>query len=167
MCASQTQQVNIISLQDTSLNIRMTATANSEQGLPQVPLHAPLSAKYKDTFAYPTIKDRCPVILCKVIDHLHRQRNIMTRELGQEANEGLYKVVEELSKLRYEMQTDKPITEITDNHDNAQIWNSYLQKHKKLEESPSWYSSAWLWVECYMYRRVQQSLNLTQVEKLR
>ena len=132
-----------------------------------MPLHAPLSAKYKDTFAYPTIKDRCPVILCKVIDHLHRQRNIMTRELGQEANEGLYKVVEELSKLRYEMQTDKPITEITDNYDNAQIWNSYLQKHKKLEERPSWYSSAWLWVECYMYRRVQQSLNLTQVEKLR
>ena len=72
----------------------MTATANSKQGLPEVPLHAPLSAKYKDTFAYPTIKDRCPVILCKVIDHLHRQRNNMTRELGGEASEGLYKVVE-------------------------------------------------------------------------
>ena len=170
-------------MKQSGLDKRMTATANSKQGLPQVPLHAPLSAKYKDTFAYPTIKDRCPVILCKVIDHLHRQRNNMTRELGQEASEGLYKVVEvsettensllylisfqELSKLRYEMQTDKPIIEITDNTGNAQVWNDYLQKHKKLEERPSWYSSAWLWVECYMYRRVQQSLNLTQVEKLR
>ena len=78
----------------------MTAAANSEQGLPQVPLHAPLSAKYKDTFAYPTIKDRCPVILCKAIDHLHRERNVIGRELGEESREGVKKVVEELSKLR-------------------------------------------------------------------
>ena len=40
--------------------------ATSHRGLKEVPLHGKLSAQYKDTFAYPTIKDRCPVILCKV-----------------------------------------------------------------------------------------------------
>ena len=40
--------------------------ASSKRGLASVPLHGKLSAKYKDTFAYPTIKDRCPIILCKV-----------------------------------------------------------------------------------------------------
>jgi hypothetical protein len=42
------------------------SSATSERGLLEVPLRAPLSAQYKTTFAYPTIKDRCPVILCKV-----------------------------------------------------------------------------------------------------
>ena len=77
-------------------------------------MHAPLSAKYRDTFAFPTIKDRCPVILCKVIDHLHRERNNIGRELGPEAMERLYKGVEELSKLRYEMQTNMPIIDLVD-----------------------------------------------------
>ena len=142
-------------------------TATSTRGLPGVPLHAPLSAKYKDTFAYPTIKDRCPVILCKVIDHLHRERNNIGRDLGQEAMEGLYKVVEELSKLRYEMQTDKPIVDIVDDTGNALVWNDYLKKQKNSENNPTWYRSAWLWVECYMYRRISQALNLTGVKQLR
>ena len=141
--------------------------STSQQGLLCVPLHAPLSAKYKETFAYPTIKDRCPVILCKIIDHLHRQRINLGRELGPEAAEGLYKVVEELSKLRYEMQTDKPIVPIEDSVGNAAVWNKYLQARQTEEEKPSWFSSAWLWVECYMYRRVLQSLNLTGIQKLR
>jgi len=142
-------------------------TATSTRGLPGVPLRAPLSAKYKDTFAYPTIKDRCPVILCKVIDHLHRERNNIGRDLGQEAMEGLYKVVEELSKLRYEMQTDKPIVDIVDDTGNALVWNDYLKKQKNSENNPTWYRSAWLWVECYMYRRISQALNLTGVKQLR
>ena len=141
--------------------------STSHKGLESVPLHAPLSAKYKETFAYPTIKDRCPVILCKIIDHLHRQRLNIGRDLGAEAADGLYKVVEELSKLRYEMQTDKPIVALEDDTGNAGVWNSYLQTQAEREERPSWFSSAWLWVECYMYRRVLQSLNLTGVHQLR
>jgi len=131
-----------------------------------VPLHAPLSAKYKDTFAFPTIKDRCPVILCKVIDHLHRERNNIGRELGPEAMEGLYKVVEELSKLRYEMQTNKPIVDLVDGVGNASAWNTYLKEQKKTESNPAWFSSAWMWVECYMYRRIAQAINLTGVSQL-
>jgi len=141
--------------------------ATSTGGLPNVPLHAPLSAKYKDTFAYPTIKDRCPVILCKVIDHLHRERNNIGRELGAEAMEGLYKVVEELSKLRYEMQTNKPIVALVDSVGNAAIWNKYLEQQKEEENNPAWFSSAWLWVECYMYRRITQAINLTGVAQLK
>ena len=141
--------------------------STSHKGLVSVPLHAPLSAKYKETFAYPTIKDRCPVILCKIIDYLHRQRINIGRELGPGAADGLYKVVEELSKLRYEMQTDKPIAPIEDQEGNASVWNSYLQQRKTEEERPSWFSSAWMWVECYMYRRVLQSLTLSGVSSLR
>ena len=49
-----------------------------------------------------------------MIDHLHIERNNIGRELGPEAMERLYKVVEELSKLRYEMQTNMPIIDLVD-----------------------------------------------------
>jgi hypothetical protein len=49
-----------------------------------------------------------------MIDHLHKERNNIGRELGPEAMERLYKVVEELSKLRYEMQTNMPIIDLVD-----------------------------------------------------
>ena len=147
--------------------ILASMAATSTGGLPGVPLHAPLSAKYKDTFAYPTIKDRCPVILCKVIDHLHRERNNIGRDMGAEAMDGVSKVVEELSKLRYEMQTSKPIVDIVDGIGNCNVWNDYLKEQKVHEKNPSWFSSAWLWVECYMYRRITQALNMTGVEQLK
>ena len=60
----------------------------STGGLPSVPLHAPCLLSTR-TPTYHTIKDRCPVILWKVIDHLHRERNNIGRELGAEAMEGL------------------------------------------------------------------------------
>jgi len=136
------------------------SSATSTRGLESVPLHQPLSAKYTSTFAYPTIKDRSPTILCKVIDHLYRERQNIKRDRGTEAAEGLKKVVESLSKLRYEMQTDKPITELDDGIDNANIWNQYLEERKTKEGECSWYKSAWLWVECYMYRRIAGAVSL-------
>jgi len=135
--------------------------ATSNEGLKSVPLRGALSAKYKDTFAYPTIKDRSPVILCKVIDHLYRERINIGRELGTEAQEGLKQVVDELSKLRYEMQTNKPITPLLplENDVDSEVWNSYLNKQNESIENLTWYSGAWLWVECYMYRRIHQAIN--------
>ena len=65
------------------------------------------------------------------------------------------------------MLTDKPITAISDDTGNAQVWNDYLEQQRKLEEKPSWFTSCWMWVECYMYRRMLQSLNLTRVPYLK
>ena len=45
--------------------------------------------------------------LCKMIDYVHIERNNIGRELGPEAMECLYKVVEDYSKLYYVMQTNK------------------------------------------------------------
>lgn len=66
-----------------------------------------------------------------------------------------------LSKMRNELQTDKPVLALTDTLQDTEYWNQYLQKQQKLqgnEESVSWFKSPWLYVECYMYRRVQEAL---------
>jgi len=136
-------------------------SASSTRGLEDVPHRSPLSARYKTTFAYPTIKDRCPVILCKAIDHLHRERNVVGRELGEESREGVKKVVEELSKLRYEMQTNKPIVPLVDSLTCSKAWNAYLAAVGEREGTVAWFSSSWMLTECYMYRRIAQALALS------
>lgn len=139
--------------------------ATSRCGLPNVPLRGKLSAKYKESFAYPTIKDRCPIILCKIIDHLYRERIHIGQQYGPEAQDGLKVVIEELSRLRYEMQTNKNLTELNDDLENCQVWNDYLKEQETNGEGVSWFSGTWMWVECYMYRRVLHAM--TKIEKLR
>ena len=42
-----------------------------------------LSGRYTNSFAFPTLKDRVPTIICKVIDLLHRQRRYIEPEHDQ------------------------------------------------------------------------------------
>ncbi|XP_062406070.1 damage-control phosphatase ARMT1 isoform X2 [Sardina pilchardus] len=62
------------------------------------------------------------------------------------------------------MQTDKKVLPLLDGREDAQAWNSYLQyqQSQQGEHSPvSWFTSPWLYVECYMYRRIQEALWLS------
>uniref|UniRef100_A0A3P8WLN8 Sugar phosphate phosphatase n=2 Tax=Cynoglossus semilaevis TaxID=244447 RepID=A0A3P8WLN8_CYNSE len=121
-----------------------------------------LSAKVVGSFAYLTIKDRLPTILTKVIDTIHRNKNKFFEEYGEKGIEAEKQAISLLSKLRNELQTDKPILALTDGREDAESWNQYLQRHQGLhgpdEESVSWFKSPWLYVECYMYRRIQEAI---------
>lgn len=79
----------------------------------------------------------------------------------QEGIEAEKQTIALLSKLRNELQTDKPIAALTDGLHDAESWNQYLQRHQRMgedEESVSWFKSPWLYVECYMYRRIQEAV---------
>ena len=76
-------------------------------------------------------------------------------------------MVEELSKLIYEMQTNKPIDALVDSVGNADIWNKHLEQEQEDENNPAWFSSACLWVECYMYRMITQAINMAGVSQLK
>ena len=80
----------------------------------------------------------------------------------QEGGEDLKKIAGYYSKLRNEVQTDKPLVPLTDNGDDVGDWNRYLDMDSKQQEpnSPSWFTSAWLYIECYFYRRIQEGINL-------
>ena len=50
---------------------------------------------------------------------------------------------------------------LVDDLEDADAWNRYLQRHQEQqgEQDPvSWFRSPWLYVECYMYRRIQEAL---------
>lgn len=108
-----------------------------------------------------TVKDRLPTILTKVIDTIHRNKNKFFEEYGEEGIEAEKKAISLLSKLRNEVQTDKPILELTDGLRDLEAWNLYLQRHESLQGDKglvSWFKSPWLYVECYMYRRIQEAI---------
>ncbi|XP_069014295.1 damage-control phosphatase ARMT1 [Embiotoca jacksoni] len=120
-----------------------------------------LSAKVVGSFAYLTIRDRLPTILTKVIDTIHRNKNKFFEEYGEEGIQAEKQTISLLSKLRNELQTDKPVLELTDGLQDTESWNRYLQRQQRLrgdEEAVSWFKSAWLYMECYMYRRIQEAL---------
>ncbi|XP_061126257.1 damage-control phosphatase ARMT1 [Syngnathus typhle] len=120
-----------------------------------------LSAKVVGSFAYLTVRDRLPTILTKVIDTLHRNRNIFFEEYGEEGIQAEKQAISLLSKLRNELQTDKPILALTDGLEDTDSWNRYLQRQQwphGNQELVSWFKSPWLYVECYMYRRIREAL---------
>lgn len=123
-----------------------------------------LSASYEGSFAYYTVKDRLPQILTKVIDTIHRNKKKFFEEYGKEGVEAEKKAISIFSKLRNEMQTNKPILPLTDNCQDTDIWNQYLDYQKTLlgnGEDPSWFRSPWLYVECYLYRRIQEGMSFS------
>ncbi|KAM6181987.1 damage-control phosphatase ARMT1 [Erethizon dorsatum] len=121
-----------------------------------------LSAKDVGSFAYLTIKDRTPQILTRAIDTLHRHKSEFFEKHGEEGVEAEKKAISLLSKLRNELQTDKPIVPLVEDCADTDLWNQHLEYQRSLlNESngqPSWFRSPWLFVECYMYRRLHEAI---------
>ncbi|XP_015447868.1 protein-glutamate O-methyltransferase isoform X1 [Pteropus alecto] len=121
------------------------------------------------SFAYLTIKDRIPQILTKAIDTLHRHKSEFFEKHGevssiflQKGMEAEKKAISLLSKLRNELQTDKPIIPLVEKFADTDIWNQYLEHQQSLlsesDGKPRWFYSPWLFVECYMYRRIHEAV---------
>uniref|UniRef100_A0A8C0XHD0 Sugar phosphate phosphatase n=4 Tax=Castor canadensis TaxID=51338 RepID=A0A8C0XHD0_CASCN len=117
---------------------------------------------FSRSFAYLTMKDRAPQILTKAIDTLHRHKNEFFEKHGEKGMEAEKKAISLLSKLRNELQTDKPINPLVDKCIDTDIWNQYLEYQQSLlsesDGKPSWFHSPWLFVECYMYRRIHEAI---------
>jgi hypothetical protein len=121
------------------------------------PAPAPLSGRDRQSFAFPTLKERVPVIICKVIDHLHRTRNARTEEQRHDIKDAVQKMVGKCfcrisslllqwfclnqAQLRYELQTNKPMKYIVDGLEDNGVWNAYLDSETRDNDGvpPKWY----------------------------
>lgn len=81
---------------------------------------------------------------------------------GEKGMEAEKKAISLLSKLRNELQTDKPIIPLVAKFVDTDIWNQYLEHQGRLldesGEKPRWFYSPWLFVECYLYRRIHEAI---------
>jgi len=124
----------------------------------------PLSGKDEGSFAYLTIRDRLPVILTKVIDLVHRRASAYFHQNQKEQAEDSKVVLAKLSKLRYEMKTNKPLLPMEDDRPDVGIWNDTIKNSKSLVDEnkvASSFTGAWLLVECYMYRKIYEAFALS------
>ncbi|KAL4237614.1 hypothetical protein ACF0H5_002328 [Mactra antiquata] len=122
-------------------------------------LPPPLSARFKESFAYPTIKERLPSILAKIADTTFRNKVQIKEKYGEDGCEDLKSIAGCVSKLRNEIMTGKKLIPIQDKRSDVKTWNDYLDEMTVNEGStPQWFVSPWLYVECYMYRRVQEAV---------
>lgn len=136
----------------------------------RTPFGIPLSGIYKRSFAYITIKDRLPVILTKIIDTLSRNKEDIAEKYGENAVEEIKQITGFISKLKNEIATNKtlkPLRLLPDSKDNdAEQWNKYLIKRTEIEGgTPTWFNTAWLYCECYMYRALAQEIALLKFMK--
>ncbi|XP_020842273.1 damage-control phosphatase ARMT1-like isoform X2 [Phascolarctos cinereus] len=91
-----------------------------------------LTPEEEGSFQYLRIKDQTPPILTKAIDALHRHKSEFFEKHGEEGTEAEKKAISLLSKLRNELQTDKPFLPLTDNSADTDVWNQYLEYHHSL-----------------------------------
>lgn len=68
-------------------------------------------------------------------------------------------VLAQFSKLRYELQTDKPMEPIESGED-LKAWSLVFDRYRSKfgGENPKWFSVSWLFAECYMYRKIVEIL---------
>ena len=64
--------------------------------------------------------------------------------------------VSRLSELRYLLQTDKPMEAIASG-DDVELWRPVFEVYRsELGREPHWFGVSWLFLECYMYRKVME-----------
>jgi Protein of unknown function DUF89. len=71
-------------------------------------------------------------------------------------------VIGSISKLKSELQTNKPLLKIQSGGVGADHYNQLIdEKTKRDGEVPTWYYTEWLFAECYLYRRLREIFETT------
>ena len=78
---------------------------------------------------------------------------------GQEARIGVKDALSQLSKLKRDLVTDKPLEELDDTLPDSQLWKSAVAHMSQL----TWHSAPWLYSECYMYRAIYSAIEKRSV----
>lgn len=86
------------------------------------------------------------------------QHELIFDSFKKESTEDLKKVIGYLSKLKNEIQTNKKMELLTvDFNDDLEEWNKLILEH----QHPYYFTAVWLFIECYVYRRIKEAFLIT------
>ncbi|KAJ9134590.1 DUF89-domain-containing protein [Pleurostoma richardsiae] len=107
------------------------------------------------SFAWSTARERWPIIITQAIDDVYR--SVSQCEESEKRDEGK-RIVEELARLKYDVQHDRQLTPIRDDgYSDVADYNKELEQRR----TPSWLDVNWLFCECYLFRRISTSFTLS------
>ncbi|KAI5120017.1 hypothetical protein M0805_008478 [Coniferiporia weirii] len=137
-----------------------------------------------DKNGYETVISRWPIILTKLIDHIHRVNHDLTMRGATRAGDTVQteeakavvsgavagweqrieegkRIIEKVSKLKYEMARDRALQPIEqDGEADVDTYNSELEALAE-KEMNTWFSCPWLYAECYLYRLLRSWFSRT------
>lgn len=128
----------------------------------KTPINESLTAFYQRSFAFQTVKFRLPAILAQTIDVLLKKKDSILRPFGEEAEEEFKTVITEISKLKAEIQTNKPMRKLVGDAPDISLYNKALAHQAVKISFPTYFNGNWLFVECYMYRRIMEAIEQTK-----
>lgn len=71
-------------------------------------------------------------------------------------------VIGEISKLKYEIQTDKSLEEFKGKSEDGEFYNQYLKEQRcERDGNVTFFNSIWLHAECYVYRKIWEIFDST------
>ncbi|RHZ88063.1 hypothetical protein Glove_26g297 [Diversispora epigaea] len=132
---------------------------------PKNPPRPALLSSDEGSFAYTSAAYRWPVIITKIIDDVYKTRHLLPilknendnnhskrMEIEEKNREGK-EIMDSIAGLKYQMQRGKKLIPIEDDGESdIDNWNYVFHKYFERE---NWYSAAWLFTECYLYRRIR------------
>ncbi|KAJ1944802.1 Hairy/enhancer-of-split with YRPW motif protein 2, partial [Linderina macrospora] len=118
----------------------------------KTPFTSLIASRDGQNFTYESLHDRVPHILTDIINaYFTAIQDYDGPNKDQAVAEGK-QITSELSKLKHEMVTDKPLTPLEDDGlGDTHVWNDWLQK---FFPGGTWYTTPFLTWETYMYRRI-------------
>ncbi|KAK9700552.1 Damage-control phosphatase ARMT1-like domain [Popillia japonica] len=131
----------------------------------KTPINESLTAFYQRSFAYQTVKFRLPAILTQTVEVLLKKKEYLLRVFGEETEEEFKSIVAEINKLKLEILTNKPMRKLVGESPDIAQYNRALDLQSLKVSYPTFFNANWLFVECYMYRRIIECIEQTKTFK--
>ncbi|KAI0729122.1 hypothetical protein C8Q72DRAFT_830244 [Fomitopsis betulina] len=131
--------------------------------------YPPYDPTDKEGFSYETVVKRWPIILTSIIDNIYRVNHALSvaqseheDALIEEKIEEGRGLIEQISKLKYEMGRDRPLERIAeDGEAMVTIYNTELARLTE-QGKGTWFTAPWLYAECYLYRLLRSYFTPTK-----
>ncbi|XP_011184628.1 damage-control phosphatase ARMT1-like isoform X2 [Zeugodacus cucurbitae] len=118
----------------------------------KTPRHHFLSARYKQSFAYKTMKIRLPNILQNIIEDTTKNFENISSEFGEAIWKDIRDIVDKILDLKYELENDHVMKTFEGIEGDKWLWNNFLNDLNN--DSNTFLKACWLYSECYIYRRL-------------
>ncbi|EPS95492.1 hypothetical protein FOMPIDRAFT_1132343 [Fomitopsis schrenkii] len=125
-----------------------------------------------DKEGYETVVKRWPIILTSTIDNIYRvNHQLCVAQSEEHTDESVLAaakveegkgLIEQISKLKYDMGRDRPLERIPDDGEAlVQIFNTELARLTE-QGKGTWFTAPWLYAECYLYRLLRSYFTQTK-----
>ncbi|XP_022232509.2 LOW QUALITY PROTEIN: damage-control phosphatase ARMT1 [Drosophila obscura] len=147
-----------ISLGNTSTLSGKTTESEFQEG--PTPRHSLLSGRFKQSFAYLSLRTRMPGIMQQIIVRLLEGRPELETKFGVEIHKEIQHVIDAIERLKMELNRDRQFLMFHGNEPDKAAWNAFiteLPRHKR-----TFFRACWLHSECYLYRRIYSFVENTK-----